>query len=57
MSSFIPVHVTPAIGTMQIVFSSHILNACSMSRVVFFRVSGTVLISICQSWQNFSQTT
>ena len=56
-SSFIPVHVTPIIGTMQIVFSSHMSNAASMSSVGCSCVIGTVRISICQSWQNFSHTT
>ena len=56
-SSFNPVQVTPSIGTMQIVFSSHIFKASTGSRVVFSRVRGTSRISICQSCANFSQTT
>ena len=57
MSSSSPVHVTPAIGTMQIVFSSHISSACLGSSVMWSSVRGTVRISICHSWQNFSHTT
>lgn len=57
MSSFRPVHVTPAIGTMQIVFSSQSASACFASSVVQSSVRGTVRSSICQSWQNFSHTT
>src|SRR5699024_716692 len=54
---FRPVHVTPWIGTIQMVFSSHIFKASSGSRVVLSRVRGTWRISICQSWANFSHTT
>lgn len=57
MSSLSPVHVTPAIGTIQMVFSSHIARASFGSSVGFSSVRGTVRISICHNWQNFSQTT
>ena len=57
MSSSSPDQVTPAIGTMQMVFSSHAFSAASMSSVGCCSSRGTVRSSICQSWQNFSQTT
>ena len=57
MSSSRPVHVTPAMGTMQMVFSSQTFSASSMSSVGLSSVRGTVRISICHSWQNFSHTT
>ena len=44
-------------GTMQMVFSSQTFRASSMSSVGLSRVRGTVRISICHSWQNFSHTT
>ena len=42
---------------MQMVFSSQAARAFSGSSVGFSNEIGTVRISICQSWQNFSQTT
>lgn len=57
MSSSSPDQVTPAIGTMQIVFSSQSLSADSMSSVGCCMSIGTVRSSICHNWQNFSQTT
>ena len=44
-------------GTMQMVFSSQAFSASPTSSVGWSSVRGTVRISICHSWQNFSHTT